>query len=103
MFKERYAPRSGIESTNSGLKRRLGLGKLRVRGQRAVFHALYLKTAGWNLLRAAASGRLRGLVAAWLACFGAARRLCLLAGLKIGSFYRKIAGGFSVPVLRSAA
>jgi hypothetical protein len=103
VFKERYAPRSGIESTNSGLKRRLGLGKLRVRGQRAVFHALYLKTAGWNLLRAAASGRLRGLVAAWLACLGAARRLCLLAGLKIGSHYPKIGHGFSVPVLRSAA
>src|SRR5207253_9416161 len=86
VFKERYAPRSGIESTNSGLKRRLGLGKLRVRGQRAVFHALYLKTAGWNLLRAAASGRLRGLAAAWSARVGAARRLCLLAGLKLGSF-----------------
>jgi hypothetical protein len=103
VFKERYAPRSGIESTNSGLKRRLGLGKLRVRGQRAVFHALYLKTAGWNLLRAAASGRLRGLVAAWLAGFGAARRLCPMAGLKIGSLCHKIARGFSVPVLRSAA
>jgi hypothetical protein len=30
-FRERYARRSGIESTNSGLKRRLGLGQLRVR------------------------------------------------------------------------
>ena len=58
VFKERYAKRSGIESTNSGVKRRLGLGKLRVRGRKAVFHAIYLKVAGWNLLRAAASGRL---------------------------------------------
>jgi Transposase DDE domain len=58
VFKEQYARRSGIESTNSGLKRRLGLGRLRVRGRKAVFHAIYLKVAGWNLLRAAAKGRL---------------------------------------------
>jgi hypothetical protein len=37
------------------LKRRLGFGKLRVRGLKAVSHALYLKIAGWNLLRAAAA------------------------------------------------
>ena len=70
VFKERYAKRSGIESTNSGTKRRLGLGKLRVRGRKAVFHAIYLKVAGWNLLRAAASGRL---VATAQACLGPAR------------------------------
>ena len=29
VFKERYAMRSGIESTNSGLKNRLGLGNFR--------------------------------------------------------------------------
>jgi hypothetical protein len=72
VFAERYAKRSGLESTNSGLKRRLGLGQLRVRGRRAVRHAIYLKVAGWNLLRAAASGRLRGLVARALAQLGAA-------------------------------
>jgi hypothetical protein len=60
VFKQRYAKRSGLESTNSGMKRRLGLGKLRVRGQKAVYHAIYLKVAGWNLLRAVASGRLVG-------------------------------------------
>jgi hypothetical protein len=70
VFKERYAKRSGIESTNSGTKRRVGLGKLRTRGRKAVFHALYLKVAGWNLLRAAASGRL---VAAAKARLGPAR------------------------------
>lgn len=58
VFREEYAKRSGIESTNSGLKRRLGLGRLRVRGRKAVHHAIYLKVAGWNLLRAAASRRL---------------------------------------------
>ena len=59
VFRDEYAKRSGIESTNSGMKRRLGLGKLRVRGWKSVNHAIYLKVAGWNLLRAAASGRLK--------------------------------------------
>ena len=54
-FRERYSKRSGIESTNGGLKRRLGFGRLRVRGMKAVSHVLYLKVAGWNLLRAAAA------------------------------------------------
>ncbi len=52
VFRERYRRRSGIESTNSGLKRRTGLGRLRVRGRRRVFQTLYLKIAGWNILRA---------------------------------------------------
>jgi hypothetical protein len=77
VFRQRYAKRSGLESTNSGVKRRLGLGQLRVRGQRAVNHAIYLKVAGWNLLRAAASGKLRGRVARALAQFGAALIFCL--------------------------
>jgi Transposase DDE domain len=72
VFRERYAKRSGLESTNSGVKRRLGLGQLRVRGRRAVNHAIYLKVAGWNLLRAAASGKLRGRVARAWAQLGAA-------------------------------
>jgi hypothetical protein len=68
VFQKRYAKRSGIESTNSGLKRRLGLGKLRVRGRKAVFHAIYLKVAGWNLLRAVACGRLAAAAQArWVA------------------------------------
>ena len=67
VFRQRYAKRSGLESTNSGVKRRLGLGALRVRGRRAVNHAIYLKVAGWNLLRAAASGKLRSRVARGMA------------------------------------
>lgn len=59
VFKERYASRSGIESTNSGLKNRLGLGRLRVRGRGSVFRVLLHKVAGWNVLRAAASEKLR--------------------------------------------
>ena len=67
MFKERYAPRSGIESTNSGLKNRLGLGRLRVRGRGSVFRVILHKVAGWNVLRAAASEKLRAWVAARVA------------------------------------
>jgi hypothetical protein len=59
VFRERYAPRSGIESTNSGLKNRLGLGRLPVRGRGSVFRVIHHKVAGWNVLRAAASERLR--------------------------------------------
>jgi hypothetical protein len=62
VFKERYAPRSGIESTNSGLKNRLGLGRLRVRGRGSVFRVLLHKVAGWNVLRASASTKLRAWV-----------------------------------------
>jgi hypothetical protein len=63
VFQERYAQRAGIESTNSGLKNRLGLGQLRVRGQGSVFRVLLHKVAGWNVLRAAASKTMRAWVA----------------------------------------
>ena len=62
VFRERYAMRSGIESTNSGLKNLLGLGQLRVRGRGSVFRAIMHKLAGWNVLRAAASAKLRARV-----------------------------------------
>lgn len=57
-FKTKYRRRSGIESTNSLLKRVTGLGRLRVRGKASVFQSLILKVAGWNILRAASSKRL---------------------------------------------
>jgi hypothetical protein len=59
VFRERYRRRSGIESTNSGLKRRTGLGRLRVRGRPRVFQAIYLKVAGWNILRASVCAKMR--------------------------------------------
>lgn len=62
VFRERYKIRGGIEGTNSGLKRKTGLGQLRVRGRPAVYHAIYLKIAGWNILRAAACAKMRELV-----------------------------------------
>jgi Transposase DDE domain len=64
VFAERYRMRSGIESTNSGLKNRLGLDRLRVRGRGSVFRVILHKVAGWNVLRAAASKKLR----AWVTC-----------------------------------
>jgi hypothetical protein len=62
VFRERYRRRSGIEGTNSGLKRRTGLGRLRVRGRPRVFQALYLKVAGWNILRAAVCAKMQEFV-----------------------------------------
>jgi hypothetical protein len=53
-FQKKYRKRGGIESTNSLLKRVTGLGRLRVRGRKSVFMSIYLKVAGWNVLRAAA-------------------------------------------------
>jgi hypothetical protein len=61
-FRQRYRIRGGIEGTNSGLKRRTGLGRLRVRGSPRVFHAIYLKITGWNILRASACAKIRGIV-----------------------------------------
>ncbi len=62
VFRERYAQRAGIESTNSGLKNRLSLGWLHVRGRGAVFRTILLKVSGWNVLRASASKTLRAMV-----------------------------------------
>ena len=87
VFKERYALRSGIESTNSGLKNRLGLGRLRVRGRGSVFRVILHKITGWNMLRAATSEKLRARVRAEVA-----------RTLRSSSFGRN--GQFEVAVLR---
>ena len=50
-FQQRYNIRAGIEATNSELKRRHGLGKLRVRGLTRVRLALHLKAAACNIKR----------------------------------------------------
>lgn len=52
-FRTRYRKRSGIEATNSRLKRVTGMGRLRVRGSPSVFHSILLKVVGWNLFQAA--------------------------------------------------
>jgi hypothetical protein len=63
VFRERYCIRAGIEGTNSGVKRRTGLGRLRVRGRAQVFNAILLRLAGWNILRATVCATMRKLVA----------------------------------------
>lgn len=50
-FRKRYAPRAGIEATNSELKRGHGLGRLRVRGFLRVRLAVYMKALACNLKR----------------------------------------------------
>jgi hypothetical protein len=62
VFRERYKIRGGIEGTNSGLKRKTGLGRLRVRGRPAVYHAIYFKIAGWNIMRASVCAKMREIV-----------------------------------------
>lgn len=58
-FREAYRIRSGGESLFSGAKGKLGLDRLRVRGSPAVSYKILMKFAGWNVLRAAASEKLR--------------------------------------------
>lgn len=81
-FRERYRIRGGIEGTNSGLKRKTGLGQLRVRGRPRVFHSIYLKITGWNILRASVCAKMREIVyeRARVAVFGLALALFRLAG-----------------------
>ena len=81
-FQEHYRIRAGIESTNGGLKRRLGLGRVRCRGRPKVFYKIVMKVCGWNILRAAAAETLRRQVAEIM------RKLGL--GGAIGACFRKI-------------
>jgi len=62
VFRDRYRIRGGIEGTNSGLKRKTGLGQLRVRGRPAVFHSILLKITGWNILRVSVCAKMRKIV-----------------------------------------
>ena len=49
--RKRYGLRAGIEGTNSEMKRRHGLGRLRVRGGERVRLAIYLKALACNVKR----------------------------------------------------
>jgi len=62
-FQEHYCRRAGIESTNGGLKRRTGMGRVRARGRPRVFYKILMKICGWNVLRAAATEKMRARVA----------------------------------------
>lgn len=59
-WKQRYKLRAGIEGTNSGAKRKVEVGKLRVRGKPSVFNVVLLKLTGWNIFRAAAAMTRKG-------------------------------------------
>jgi len=52
-FREKYRWRSGIEALNANLKRKLKIGRLRVRGLARVRFTIRLKALGWNILQAA--------------------------------------------------
>ena len=53
-FMNVYRHRAGIEGTNSFVKRKTGVEKLRVRGKTAVSFAVSMKLTGINILRASA-------------------------------------------------
>ena len=62
VFRKRYARRSGIEATNSGIKEVTGLRRLRVRGSPRVYMSIWFKVAGWNIRRGAACSRVMEMV-----------------------------------------
>jgi len=70
-FRENYRIRGGGESVNSGLKRKTGMGRVRTRGQPRVEMAVVLRCAGWNVFRALAAFKKRGIrdFAAFAAAF----------------------------------
>ena len=70
-FRENYSIRAGGESVNSGLKRRTGMGRVRTRGRPRVRMAVLLRCAGWNVFRALAALKERGIrdLAAFTAAF----------------------------------
>ena len=77
-FQENYRIRAGGESVNSGLKRKTGMGRVRTRGSPRVRMAVMFRCAGWNMFRALAAFRKRGIRA--FAAFAAA--FCrILSGL----------------------
>jgi len=69
VFRENYAIRGGGESVNSGLKRKMGMGRLRVRGSPRVRMAVLLRAAGWNFQRALSALKKRG-IGDFVAVFG---------------------------------
>ena len=99
VFTDRYRMRSGIESTNSGLKNRLNLKRLRVRGRGSVFRVILHKVTGWNVLRASASVKLRAWVSNEVAQTlkgaesGPAGRIC--------AFVLRLLGGFQIVLSNS--
>jgi hypothetical protein len=68
-FRTVYSKRAGIEGTFSRIKSCMGMRRLRVRGSSAVFMAIILKIAGWNILQAVKSKKMRSIIAAIIGNF----------------------------------
>ncbi|MCK4276362.1 MAG: transposase, partial [Phycisphaerae bacterium] len=80
-FRKNYRIRAGGESVNSGLKRKTGMGRVRTRGSPRLRLAVLLRCAGWNLFRALAAFKKRG-IRDFAASAGAFCRICrILSGL----------------------
>jgi Transposase DDE domain len=62
-WRARYRRRAGIEGVNRGLDRRTGIKELRVRGMKAVAHAVYSKVMGWNIVQSARALRKQAIAA----------------------------------------
>lgn len=62
-WRTKYRRRAGIEGVNRGLDRRTGIKALRVRGMRAVAHAVYGKVMGWNIVQSARALRTQAIKA----------------------------------------
>ena len=62
-WRAKYRRRAGIEGVNRGLDRRTGIKELRVRGMRAVAHAVYAKVMGWNIVQSARALRTQAIAA----------------------------------------
>ena len=83
-FRENYRVRGGGESVNSGLKRKTGMGHLRVRGSPRVRMSVLLRCAGWNLFRALAGLKqcgIRDLAAVFAASAFIGTLVCRFASL----------------------
>jgi len=63
-FRSGYRIRAGVESLNSGLKRKTGMGRLRTRGLARMRMGILLRCAGWNVLQAVRAFKARRKVVA---------------------------------------
>ena len=92
-FRDVYRWRSGIEGSNSHLKRRTGAGRLRVRGMGPVRLAVTLKVLGLNILRCARALAARiaaVMLAGWPVFAGGSPRMGQGVTLR-SRFYKKTA------------
>ena len=107
-FRENYAIRGSGESVNAGLKRKTGMGRLRVRGSPRVRMAVLLRCAGWNLFRALAAMKQHGIgdLAAFSAALAPFRSLArqLKRWIEASGCFgpHKTAPGRQIPMLAAA-